>query len=306
MIIKRASFKNLHGHIDKDLQFARDVNVLIGVNGSGKTSILNAMAWTLSPESFQGGVQAAYLLSNLEFVEISITFTLPGTKKYQRVTAVRSGDAVNISARDVKGELRIPIILDDDSPLPSFHRGSEEAGVLIANELSEQRTNPVLRYLSQLPGPLYLPLDRRWPDTEESRNRRPRNRRIISAGNLPINEVLVYADGARRREQVATDRLNYELRNRLLASLFEAPETSLISRSRVLTVQELEIQRQRIVSTLSRLGLPDAERETKDFFSTLEETASKLEGRDLQSISPDDPLYTTWVNWVINGWPLAQ
>ena len=45
MIIREANFVNLHGHLDIKVNFREGVNVLIGGNGSGKTSVLNTMAW---------------------------------------------------------------------------------------------------------------------------------------------------------------------------------------------------------------------------------------------------------------------
>lgn len=307
MLIKRASFKNIHGHITQELKFWSDVNILIGVNGSGKTTFLNAIAWTLSPESMQGGFQAAYLLSTLEFDEITITFTVPGIRKHQRVSAQKTDDTVIIYARGVTGELQIPVILQDDRISPTRLNGSEEAAEIIARHLDQHRTNAVFQYLSQLPGPLYLPLDRRWPETEEPRYRRSRRRRIISVGNLPINEVLGYADRVYRREQLQVAQLNDELRTKLLASLFEAPDRFEFShRVNVSPMQELKSQRESIAPTLSRLGLPDAEKVANRYFDTLEDTAKKLEGLDLDNIGSDDPLYSTWVNWVIHSSPLAE
>ena len=305
MIIKKATFKNLHGHITRDLVFQRDVNVLIGVNGSGKTTILNAMAWTLSPQSVQSGFHSAYLLSDLDFDEISITFTLPSIRRLQRVVAKQTEDAIKITARGIEDELDIPIIREIDRPRFRPVREAMDAADIVANHLSEQRTNPVLRYLNGLPGPLYLPLDRRWPDTEEPRYRRAGNRAALAVGHLPIDDVLSYANRAYRREQLGTQKLSYDLRNKLLASLFETPSPASRRRSRVMPMSELMTQRHRIVSTLQSLGLPDAEDNTKSFFETLEDTVRKLEGRDLESITPDDPLYATWVNWVVYGSSLA-
>ena len=306
MLIKRASFKNLHGHITQDLKFWDDVNILIGVNGSGKTTILNAIAWTLSPESIQGGFQAAYLLSMLEFDEIMITFKSPGIRKYQRVTAMKDTENVSIFATDVEGNLQIPVILHDDRVGPSRLRGSDEAIEIIARHLNEQRTNAVFQYLSRLRGPLYLPLDRRWPETEDARFHRPRNRRIISVDNLPINDVLRYADRVHRREQILIAQLNDELRTKLLASLFEAPDPDdFASRVKVSPMEELKSQRDSITLTLNRLGLPDAENAANRFYDTLEDTARQLEGRDFDQLKAEDPLFSTWIDWVDSA-PLAK
>ena len=309
MLIKSASFINLHGHITQNLNFWDDVNILIGVNGSGKTTFLNAIAWTLSPESVQGGLQAAYLLSMLEFDVIMITFKLPGIRKYQRVTANKNADNVSICATDVEGNLQIPVIPHDDriNPTRLRGRGSDDAIDIIARHLNEQRTNPVFQYLSKLQGPLYLPLDRRWPETEETRFRRPRNRRIISVDDLPINDVLRYADRVHRREQILIAELNDELRTKLLASLFEAPDPNeFSSRTKVLPIEELKSQRESITLTLSRLGLPGAEKAANSFYDTLEDTANQLEGRDFDKLKPEDPLFSTWIDWVIHSAPLAK
>jgi transposase InsO family protein len=39
----------LHGYLDKDIRFNSDINLLVGINGSGKTSVLNIISWLLQP-----------------------------------------------------------------------------------------------------------------------------------------------------------------------------------------------------------------------------------------------------------------
>ena len=307
MIIRDASFKNLHGHISRELEFQRGVNILTGINGSGKTSFLNAIAWTLSPESLQGGFQAAYLLSTMQFDEIVITFKLPGTRKHQRVTAKHLGDTITISARDIEGHLTIPVIPQEDHIGLRGPRGQQEAADVVASNLGENRTNHVLRYLGDLPGPLYLPLDRRWHVTDDSRYPLPRSRRIITVSNLPVHEVLGYADRVYRREQILTARLNDDLRNKLVASLFEPPAESVrTGHTRVSPTEEMRIQRESISSTLTRLGLPDAQQKSIALFNTLELAAEPLQGLDLANMESDHPQFGALVKWIIYSAPLAE
>jgi predicted ATP-binding protein involved in virulence len=47
--IRRLRIKGLYGYLDKDIRFNADINLLVGINGSGKTSVLNIISWLLQP-----------------------------------------------------------------------------------------------------------------------------------------------------------------------------------------------------------------------------------------------------------------
>jgi ABC-type lipoprotein export system ATPase subunit len=48
MHIKRARFKNLNGKLSNEFHFHRDINVITGINGSGKTTFLKLLWYTIS------------------------------------------------------------------------------------------------------------------------------------------------------------------------------------------------------------------------------------------------------------------
>lgn len=67
MEIKRLKIEKLHGYIDKDILFNSDITLLVGINGSGKTSILNVINWIVRPSLPH--------LCITEFKSISLWFT---------------------------------------------------------------------------------------------------------------------------------------------------------------------------------------------------------------------------------------
>jgi predicted ATP-dependent endonuclease of OLD family len=50
MIIKRIIIKGLYGFINKDIKFKKDLNIIVGINGSGKTSVLQIINWLTMPD----------------------------------------------------------------------------------------------------------------------------------------------------------------------------------------------------------------------------------------------------------------
>ena len=303
MIIRTVHFKKLHGYLDLKLSFRPGVNILIGVNGSGKTSILNAMAWTLSPASVQDGIPAAYLLSGLEFDEINISYTNSRERKYQRVTAKRTEDAVIIRVGGIDEKLEIPILGGPELSQFRAARVVEEPSDLVSRILEDRRNNLVLRHLSELPGPLYLPLNRRWTEDRESPSR-TRPRRSTTAGYLPISEVLTLAERVFRQEQFEVSGLNDELRNNIVASIFESEESRIAST--VWTQSEFEERRIRVGTALGNLGLGEARRLSEGYFLRLRNLVDQLGGKTIPENFSEDLNSSKWFEWIFEASPIAS
>ena len=302
MIIRKALVKNLHSHLNASLSFKPGINILIGVNGSGKTSILNAIAWTLSPASVQGGLPAAYLLASLVFDEISVAFTLPGQRKYNWVRVKRSDQEITIAVDGIHDSLTLPVPPKPTSPpfrrKPTIEAPDDRAVRLI----DDKRNSPVLRYLDELPGPLYLPLDRRWIEEREP-SPRVSFRRSTTAGHLPISEVANLAERAHRLEQHQVNRLTQAFRNEFLTSLLELPEFT--TKSRVWTAEELANRRERFEKALVHLGITDVGDLAENYFSSLEPVVNQVGGQTAPDDWSEDLNSEVWIDWIVQGSDLA-
>ena len=307
MIIRTASFKNLHGHLNPSLNFQPGVNILIGVNGSGKTSILNALAWTLSPASMQGELPGAYFLSTLQFDEINVAYTIPGIRRYQRLKATRHEKAITIQLNGEDGTLTIPVEDDDDETVHYNASGREfrERADFITRLLDDQRDNPVLRQLNNLHGPLYLPLNRRWSADRESqlRTRRPRLRRHSISSDLPISDVLGLAEYVFRSERAEIITLNDQLRNGILTSLFEVSDFRFTSS--VWTMDDLNERRRRVSTALMNLGLTDAFKLSEEYFERLESVVCEIGGQTIPSSFQDSQDSDKWFEWIAEAGTIA-
>ena len=189
MLIRKATFVNLHGHFTRTLSFEPGVNIVIGINGSGKTAMLNAIAWTLSPQTIQSGILAAYSLSQMEFDKIVVSYSIPGKRSYTHVTATRTAREVSIEISGLEGRLDIPVVDGTDTYGPAFSRQRTDEVEWLSRYFERESDNPVFRHLVDLQGPLYLPLNRRWPEEVESERTTARGRRTATAGQLPISTV---------------------------------------------------------------------------------------------------------------------
>ena len=67
MRIIRFKAKNIHGYLNFDIKFFPDVNFLTGINGSGKTTVVNGISALISPSLL------TLANSNYEEMEVEIS-----------------------------------------------------------------------------------------------------------------------------------------------------------------------------------------------------------------------------------------
>ena len=85
MLLKSLSIVGLHGALTLDVGFNEDITLLVGINGSGKTSVLNVIDWLLKPD-LERLALADYDLLSLHFTENHRKYELTAQKTPGTVT----------------------------------------------------------------------------------------------------------------------------------------------------------------------------------------------------------------------------
>lgn len=135
--------EGVHEYLDFNIKFNDDVNFIAGLNGSGKTSALNIIAALLAPS-----------LEDLA----KITF-----KSSTLFVVADGGMPFSIHANQINEKLRLwvsgPETLSKECIVASLEELKQSTDHSAANKF---RANAVFKFISNLPSPMYLSLDRRF------------------------------------------------------------------------------------------------------------------------------------------------
>lgn len=145
---------NIHGYLNINLDFNNDLSILIGENGSGKTTALKLMQALISP-SFKE-------LIMIEFEEIVLTFQKERNKKNITLKCEKSKDFIYITSSEVEEILMIENIEENELQYLS-NTGNE---ILIYERIQEMplkyRKHPIVEYIISLSSPIFLGLERKF------------------------------------------------------------------------------------------------------------------------------------------------
>lgn len=216
MKISKVKVVKLHGKITRTVNFRNRINLVVGINGSGKTSIFNVIDWIFNlsiPD-----------LCTISFESISLNVTIRG-KKY-RIVCKQIKDRLEITIPATKTEKWHPIT----APLYVDPRELQRNSMLRRKYYTEyQKLSPdeeemnLWEFISQLEKPTLINVERRM-----------NHRRVISDGDdeeilrmqsqretSPISEVRRLSHRAYLRHRNSVLKFNGELQNKVILSAFE-------------------------------------------------------------------------------------
>ena len=152
MRIRRFKAKKIHGYLDFDIKFFSDVNFLTGINGSGKTTVVNGISALISP--------SLLTLANSNYKEMEVEIENENDKSIVIWTKKEKGK-IQIGSNKLKTILEIPILFDETLDFYPMHKIREEQETFYREQEVRLSDHAVLKLIRQLPSPMFLDIERR-------------------------------------------------------------------------------------------------------------------------------------------------
>ncbi|CAH0229407.1 hypothetical protein SRABI27_02435 [Pedobacter sp. Bi27] len=153
MKLKQVSIKKLHGYLNSKFDLDDDLALLVGINGGGKTSALNAINWLIKLDTGKLATEC--------YEKIELTFELDG--KDYLYSAVQDKKTVIINLLDIQTGYsfkNLVIKLDHDTKgLKSLRVKNEQFDIYskVTPDETEQETYNLIK---SFPKPMNIGLDR--------------------------------------------------------------------------------------------------------------------------------------------------
>lgn len=152
MRIINLEIKNLYGSMNKHIDFKEELNLLVGINGSGKTSILNVIDWLFRPNLAH--------LSTVKFDLLKLTFE--HNNETLSIEATQRQKKLILNVHGFKdGELEPIVVNLIIEPEYINHNSNIEELHLRYNSLGpDEGEIPLWNYIKEIPKPVVISLDR--------------------------------------------------------------------------------------------------------------------------------------------------
>lgn len=218
MQIEKLIIKGLYGYIDKTIAFNNDLTLLVGINGSGKTSILNIINWLLRPS-----------IPNLcvtEFKTIQLFFQFKNEKYEILCKHNKTTFSYNIKTEKEKYN---PLIVPIATP-PIEIKNDDAVKISLIQKYTglspDQKEKKTWDLIGTFPNPTVIGLDRNLYAEESEKifieeSLRGRIAKKTSIQNLsPLDRVKEIVNREYRRKKNSILNLTSNLKNHLMLSTF--------------------------------------------------------------------------------------
>lgn len=296
MRLKQFKAKNIHGYIDMIINFNDELSILIGGNGSGKTSALKLMQALISP-SFE-------VLFTTEFDEISLSFVIGSN--INTIYCLKTKEIIELRVNGIDEKLTIENIEVNEIEYLSNSKRKSVINEKIKELPLEYRKHPVIEFITKIKSPIFLGLERKYERdslkdeniyyneisySHESYYKNIKNRRLYD-GNLSIglSDAQFLVQESYKIIKRYDERNIIKMREELLSSSFKYREFDVIEFNESLSnwkeKKELLEKKDEIIEVLSKIDRKEKvlTKELLRFFSRLEILLEELDEEEEKKI----------------------
>ena len=309
MKITKFTGEGLHDFLDIEIDFREDLTFLVGINGSGKTTALEAINSMFVPQ-FSA-------LSKTKYKMMKVEFNFDGVIGY--IKSTKNENIIKLETSSSEQSIEFPAYVIDPE-VPSYKEIDHEQEYY-RDIVSRHAQNDVLLFINSLPTPMFLGLNRRGnaPTARtqfgSSWERGGRSRRNIFSGSLAqgVSEAIHLAETQHRDTLIEVGRLGEKLRHDMLLELLTVEPREHLGKLSPPTDAELKripVMRRGMDELANILGLPRSEVRQKigTFLDALEKASKQIpKGASLQKViegkSEDESraIIDAIINWSSNS-----
>jgi predicted ATP-binding protein involved in virulence len=229
MLLKKFRALKVYGYLEFDITFNKDINFLVGGNGTGKTTALKLLNALLVPNFKE------LLVIPFELIELSVEHN----KKLVEIKARSNGKSISLSIEGVEDSLELQSYSQDEF---DFYSSKKEGIDDVIDETNRKYAeHSIVKKIASLPSPIFLGLERRRENGDmDSRSyfmerelmfKHASTSRAVSAkrlirGSLGVSlmETEFLVQDAYRRLKQLEERQSNKLRDSILFSTFQYTE----------------------------------------------------------------------------------
>lgn len=260
MQLKSIDIVRLHGALNLNVVFNEDITLLVGINGSGKTSVLNVIDWLLKPD-LKNLATATYDVLSLAFSHKGRTYLLTSHKTEALVTLSLQGAGATIKPITVTLQKNV----DPDD---------EDASDVYDDLAPEKHERPMWDLLKSLPRPTTISLDRSIAAELDDVEYIETARGVVRRRSRPqsplsyVQEITSQKFSEFRNQAIANDA---ELKTEIVVSALQDPDFDLETGSspKPMTESEISLLEQKVVTYLTgTVKSNNIERQIRSFFAS--------------------------------------